>query len=69
MKYPQFAPPKVMETVYYNLRHMSITSQTIIDANAQGHGALANVLHALKRTGEGSVGGQGTGRTGDGSVS
>lgn len=41
-----------METVYYNLRHMSITSQTIIDANAQGHGALANVLHALKRTEE-----------------
>lgn len=44
-----------METVYYNLRHMSITSQTIIDANAQGHGALADVLHALKRTGDGSV--------------
>ena len=47
MKYPQFAPPKVMETVYYNLRHMSITSQTIIDANAQGLDALADVLHAL----------------------
>ncbi len=26
---------------------MSITSQIIIDANAQGHGALADVLHAL----------------------